>query len=1731
MASTAQNAEARELSLVGKVEMFIALADTDEKLSNTLAKYLAPLLLKLASEYQSVRNKVISVCQHVNTRVKPESISLPVIALVKQFQEQNSSLIRHFDLLYIQQGVGRLSARDRAELLPVVCKGIAESGSHGAQIFGLLLRLLEAFVIPPRGSKDDLEMRTKMDISDADAKYLGEWFGKLLLFTPQKGTTPSCPGLTTDDYTFLTLQGQPDVWNPAAGGLNLLRTKVLAAKLLASGLFNDGERFVPALFASADPASSISDVGDDMLKRALPATDLEDDHLLKNFFDLYFGSAGRPRVRAPLRLKILGLLNKSIASTTFANNIMKLVDDGIASPAMDGEDTVMANGPTTAANLGREATKVRSAIFTYVNFVARQGSKETLHAIASRVVDRLRDFVENQGWPKPGPNEDLVSRGYAYEVIGLLAKAGPRGILVEEENATLDLLRWLFNSLAKDSSGNAIIVSIEESMSTVLSAMSRFDLSPAEQGVLEDLLIDQMEQSADLEGNKRLRSTRYVSVRIANRCLPYSSVKARWIDVLGMGSTQDRAEVHDEAERGLSPYWHRMLNGSSGGPTTDDVSFPPLESVMDQFFAGRTTSRRLEPAAVAQETASSHPACFRDMTAYSRRILFQHAMQKAGVPLAVDSEWERRLDTAVESDLNARKAIRNALQSASADLQVKLETLECALFESVIGKTQLGDDHLVEFLALAPDSLIACITDRTDALVPVMQSNNHDRRVAAARAFGILASHPSANVAKVRSATQRLQSVAKSWETAVGAVANQCHGAIIGLGYFYSRCTYRGTSMAFDDGYTQLVATVLKALSASRDSLLKEASLTALGQLSMFHAVSVETIEKTLKVREVIDKIYETAKGGNEAAILCLGQLSMILQEGSGEDTSSDLKYTEDRLHKLHEIRQAEVHFTVGEAFSYLAAGWRSGALATKLDIDGPLPEGPTRSSTLEKLSGRILTDCTNTKPALKKAAAMWLLCLAQFCGNEPEIQSRLGQCQAAFKRCLSDRDELVQETASRGLGLLYEKGDRSLKDDLVRDLVSSFSSDRQSQLAGTVSADTQLFEPGALPTGEGQSVSTYKDIMSLAQEVGDQSLVYRFMSMASSNAIWSSRAAFGRFGLSNVLSDSSVDGYLAENPKLYPKLFRYRFDPNGGVQRSMNDIWDALVKDSTATIDKHFDAIMEDLMTSILGKEWRVRQASCAAIADLVSGRPLEKYEQYLERIWTQCFKVMDDIKESVRAAAASLARTLTGVLTRALEADHSSTKNASTMLKHVLPFLLSTSGVESSAKETQAFSIHTLLEIIKKSNGSTLRPHIPDLVERFIGLLSSIEPEAVNYVHMNAAKYNLTEQKIDDMRLSSVRNSPLMEAIERCIDLLDEDSMRELQPRLENAMKSAVGLPSKVGSSRVLVSLSTRRMHLYRPYSGDALKLIEKLVLDRNETVSSSYAVAAGYIARGASDKQLLRLFTFARKLYFESEGDRESVVPRRSVSSGELMAAVAKYASDRFNALASSALPFVFVAKHDPNEQVKEQFQNTWNESVGGSRAVLLYLTEILELCTTHLDSQQWALKHTSARAVADTVTAVSGLESKVPEKVGEQLWPALEKALGGKTWEGKEVVVFAFAKFVETAQAFYMARPDVKAAIVKVSHIQSLLGSTPSTMLESRKPEDSIIVSRLAAGESAICADIAACSVLDYFGREHCGCHVVAASPERVTDNISRLQLVKQNARMQRIGHTRSRLWLA
>jgi proteasome component ECM29 len=86
-------------------------------------------------------------------------------------------------------------------------------------------------------------------------------------------------------------------------------------------------------------------------------------------------------------------------------------------------------------------------------------------------------------------------------------------------------------------------------------------------------------------------------------------------------------------------------------------------------------------------------------------------------------------------------------------------------------------------------------------------------------------------------------------------------------------------------------------------------------------------------------------------------------------------------------------------------------------------------------------------------------------------------------------------------------------------------------------------------------------------------------------------------------------------------------------------------------------------------------------------------QYEKYLGDIWALGFKVLDDIKDSVRAAAMGLCRVLTASLIRSVESSSSSSpKDTNAMLENVMPFLMSTSGLEASAQEVQMFALGEL-------------------------------------------------------------------------------------------------------------------------------------------------------------------------------------------------------------------------------------------------------------------------------------------------------------------------------------------------------------------------------------------------------------------------------------------------------
>jgi proteasome component ECM29 len=251
--------------------------------------------------------------------------------------------------------------------------------------------------------------------------------------------------------------------------------------------------------------------------------------------------------------------------------------------------------------------------------------------------------------------------------------------------------------------------------------------------------------------------------------------------------------------------------------------------------------------------------------------------------------------------------------------------------------------------------------------------------------------------------------------------------------------------------------------------------------------------------------------------------------------------------------------------------------------------------------------------------------------------------------------------------------------------------------------------------------------------------------------------------------------------------------------------------------------------------------------------------------------------------------------------------------------------------------------------------------------------------------------------------------------------------------------------------VSLTLRHRELFRPHAGRFLRLLEKYSLDRNDTASSTYAAASGYLCKLATDKQILRLVGYAKKLYLEDEDEKHRAV------SADIIRAISKQVPDRFSSLSSDILPFVFISKHDGQEGIKDLNTKTWEDNVG-SMAISLHLREIMTMSTDLLDSPRWNLKHSAARSVAEATTVLSGGYDGVTEDQAVIVWPALRKALDGKTWEGKEVVVEAFAQFAEKLRSGDFKQkiaPEVVKVISSTSHeVYSMLTGHGRSLYEKQ-----------------------------------------------------------------------------
>ncbi|KAJ1950583.1 proteasome component M29, partial [Linderina macrospora] len=1468
--------------------------------------------------------------------------------------------------MYVTTAVERAPADQLFDKLPLLLAGIGNCQGTPKKIITLAL-----LTVIQRSTDISEESLQKLDFTQTaeQAKALLAVATDQLLFTPTSGNGLAS-GLSPQAQSMLTNDGKA-AWVTDREMMRQLKMNLL--RIVGSELAFPSTcaqivhemRFLALTCAGCD--AYFPDVvtrSDDALKRLRPL-DTESQSLVSAMLVMFLGSTPdtaadirQTPVSAPIRLKLLSILCRSTRAAAAFPDWIRVVFESLF-------------GAGTTSKLRRQGV-------AFMQWVIRMAPQAQVDRSVPILLQGIRKILNDEA--TAGSNarlDDDIIRGLAYVSWGSLGKRVPGSF-----SGDLSHLKTMFEAFGRESPN--VRLSIQEALLAMLPSYESTGTSVQVQSELITFLAAQL--------SNQVRQARYCALRYAIAAFPFANVHARWICLLALADPE--REVRTLAKSGLTVpsemlardqallpdiattigFFHERISEVSGLPVESAASrqgaaHPSVYGGMIEF------GRSLLLGKGMVQLKAEDPTLILD-------ALDIEALNDGG---ELTTELQRNSMANVLAGLVSGSSSGSVLTGWTGVLSFALTSQH--LLETGVLPRSLA--CLVELLSLGPHDAALAFFDKRQVFVSLLGLREQTTQQFAAQLLAIayaakLFAAGSRygldcefwNTEAVRQ-LQELLSVVK--EPAHPNLLDKKRGAIIALGYIGNGlCAAR---LALSKTWADLgISDLGNMLDTVYVTLLHE--IQAASKISGTHmmittalCVAIGELSKTGEAKAspamdaVIDIVKQSAKDGKvqDAAYRALANITLG-DVAQGTTLISFLQQSAASVNK----KQLDAHFRIGEALAMALGRFQ----CSLVRLHWILPFAPERvygedklsastvgiDSLFELVTGKMVR---SPSPQDRQAVAVWTLSLVQFCPNLPQLKPWLSRLHTCLCSLLTDRDEFTQEAASKTLGLVYDMGDAALKEDLVYSLMSLFGGGNAKKTANAnahtalqqqIQADQPLLEEQALgQTPDGHAVnSTYSSILSLASDMQNPALVYQFMQLASHTAVWNSRRG-AAYGFASVIERAreSMKPHMAQ---IIPKLYRYTFDPSPQTRTAMTSIWRALLGPSSeessnmddgssssssspsrartgvSVIEQCWGPIIEECLNSMGQREWRVRESGCAALAGTLPGADPELVVPYLERIWRMAFRSLDDIKGSVREAGLktcqALANATAAWCTPRVPREAERDRRAHAVLEIVVPFLVD-KGVMSDAEDVRTFSLLLLLKLCK-SSGYYLTPFAAHIAERLLECLSNMEPQSANYLTFHAESHNISQDQLESARLSAVKASPIMQGVELALEQFNSEGMTEFVPRLQTLVRRGVGLPTRAGCARTLVTLCVKRPDLVRPHAAALAKAVSGSLTESSAIQRQAWAAALGYMAPMVTPSMLRNLLKHLQKVYFDKyESDVRGVA-------GLVLEQLAQKAPERLREHTSGpgTVSFVLFGAHDAQESISECFRSAWQEYTFGS-----------------------------------------------------------------------------------------------------------------------------------------------------------------------------------------------------
>ncbi|TRY72263.1 hypothetical protein TCAL_11939 [Tigriopus californicus] len=1581
-----------ELALLDRVLMRLASADSDQALSLAVQKFLPPSLLKLSSSAEGVRKKVMELLVHINKRVKNNAnIQLPMDTLLVQYQDPSAtSFVTNFTVIYIKMGFPRAPPVQQVQWVGPLLAALADKPeSHRDSLLLMLIPVLGEIKVSddPAQQKTALGLHEKPQVRKLLVDFLADYL--LLPYGSHPSLKPAEePG--QEPIPLAVPAGLSEAsWKRVASEALvpseiLEKNKVQVLKFLGLGIFDEADIALHFVIGLADTRHSVTAQADTNMRKLGSFLDWNDPGVVSRLYALFLGTLmikDKPPIkpehrRMPantrIRLKLMPFLLKSREAA-------------IQFPACIQVTFDLLFGTT-----GNSNPKLKMSAVSFIHHIIYHCPSQRLSAMGAVLLSALTRLVNE-------PESEAKLRASCYVAIGKLGLKVPQLV-----NKDATMIQTFFEAISKEDKETQM--SVQEAMALMAPSFRQMEKSNLK--FVEALLATYIE--------KEEPQVRLVSVQYAGEVFRFVHVPSRYILLLGAGDIKENVvkEARNHLYQPLHKF-HQMEEARFKRPGDVQLNSseilpefrPMLQYVIDKAAIRIKTKQKF---VIGDKVLAFNPVVYTEMVKFLRLCL----LNSAGTIPPRDFLSQPRLYAPKIS-----KFVANDHEKGHNHI-LKFVDFSEKLLSAV--KNLESVQSLLQIVGCTFPMTAQRFAGRVGWIKGLLDNTRDDVRENVAELYAIIVAELEDELFEKAMGDLTRGFKEKSLEYQ--------HGVIMALGFSFGRrflrLKARSAPTTIDERnwviYASSVQLILAQLGTNSHTLMTISACTALIELGRCGPLPLEDegnegkdIKSKLAVVKRLLTILKTGKNSmrvRERAALALGFLCV----GDPRFPYQRL-ILEEFLELASEVKDIELHFTMGEAIVYAAFGSHSPSardywLISEEDFTPPLDQdkSPDELVTwlLSQLCGKYIQ---STHPNVKQSACLWLLALLKHGETLQVVRDRLLDIQSAFMTVLGDNNEMIQDAASKGLGLVYDCSSEGQKEEMVKGLLQTLTEGKRE--VQKVGEDTKIFEEGQLgKTPTGGNLSTYKELCSLASDLNQPDLVYKFMNLANHNAMWNSKKG-AAFGFSNIAAKAGeqLEQHL---PKIIPKLYRYQFDPNPKIQESMTSIWHALVPETNKTVDKYLSQIVREISDNLENKLWRVRESCCNAIQDLLRGRGLDGAMEHLPNLWLRTFRVMDDIKESVRLSATKAAGSLSRISIKMCDIDQGA-KGGEEAVKVVIPPLLE-KGLTSSVSEVRSISIATIMKITK-SAGVLLKPHLSILIPALLHATSELEGKELNYLSVRLANDVSVQEKLDMARIASAKSSPMMDCVNQVLQYVDTDILEQLVPKVVDLIKSNTGIGAKGCTAHFVVVLCHHCPLDLQPYSGKILAAFVSGLSDRTPAVRKTYASAIGHLMKTAKDSSMEKLFAKLRTWYMEKtdEATRWAVAYTYE--------AINQQNADKMKTHAAQALPIVFLAMHEEkradneNEELLQIFEEVWLDCTPGTEAgIRIYLKEIMSILSLAIESQQWKVKAQTARAIS---TIAKKLGSSLPTEQTQEFLILLLNALSGRTWDGKETLLVALADVCE------------------------------------------------------------------------------------------------------------------